>query len=100
MLVVTRRTRNISPTRGKLVRNRDEILLFRDHVIGHSAVTLPTVSTTVFFASAGNHVAAAAVVANTATRDVIYDDTIVYSKTTAAPSDLHRPAATLKSRYK
>src|SRR5579864_135008 len=65
---------------GKLVWQRNEILLFRDHAVSHSAVTLPAVRSPVFLICAGNHVTAATVVANATARDVIHDHAVADNK--------------------
>ena len=73
----------------ELAGKRDEVFLFRNHVIGHSAITLPTVCAPVFFAGAGDHVAAPAVIANSAAGNVINDHPVAHSKTTTAGANLH-----------
>ena len=71
---------------GELIGQGDQILLLGDHVLGHAAVALPAVSAAIFFAGAGDHVAAPAVVAHAATGDVIDDDAIARFEAAAARS--------------
>src|SRR5579864_1104437 len=88
--------RDLSPICvGELAWQRDEILLFRDHVVGHSAVTLPAVRSPVFLICAGNHVTAATVIANAAPRDVIHDHAVADFKAPATLSHLDDFAAWL-----
>src|SRR6185437_436354 len=79
----------------KRVRKRDEVFLFRDHVVGHSAVTLPSVCTPVLLARAGDHIAAPAIVTDATTRDVINNHSIAHAKTAAARPGLYNLTARL-----
>ena len=55
----------------EFIGQRDEVFLLGHHVLGHAAVALPAVGAAIFLAGAGDHVAAPAVVAHAASRDVI-----------------------------
>jgi hypothetical protein len=54
----------------------DEILLFGEQVFRHAAIPLPSVSASILRAGARDHVAPSAIVAYTATRDVIHDHAV------------------------
>ncbi len=68
----------------KLVGKRDEVLLFRNHVVGHSAVALPTIGPPVFFVGAGDHVSTPTIVTNSAAGNVINDHPVVHTKAPTA----------------
>jgi len=53
------------------IRKKNQILLFCEQILGHTAVTLPAVSPAVLRAGAGNHVPAAAIIAHSAAGDVV-----------------------------
>src|SRR5208337_3983715 len=61
---------------GERIGQSDEVFFFGDHVLGHAAVALPSVSAAILGAGAGDHVAATAIVANAAAGDVVDDDAI------------------------
>ena len=69
---------------GELVGQRDEVFFFGDHELGHAAIALPAVGAAIFLAGAGDHVAAAAIVAHAAAGDVIDDDAIARLEAAAA----------------
>ena len=73
---------------GKLVGQGDQVLLFGQQEIGHAAVALPPVGAAIFLARARNHVAATAVVADSAPRDVINNHPVAFAETTAARTGL------------
>ena len=77
----------------------DQVLLFRQQVLGHAAVALPSVSPTVLFAGAGDHVPAAAIVAEATTGDVIYDHAAASPEAAAARAGLHDLAARLMAGH-
>ena len=70
--------------KGKLIGKSDQILLLRHHVSGHSAVALPSISTAVLLAGAGDHVAAPAIVANSAAGNVVHNHAIAGLEAAAA----------------
>jgi hypothetical protein len=61
----------------------DEILLFGQQVFGHAAIPLPSISASILRAGARDHVAPPAIVAYTATGDVIHDHAVAYLETAA-----------------
>ncbi len=83
---------------GKLVGQGNQVFLFRDHVVCHPAVALPSVGAPVSFAGAGNHVAAAAVVADSTAGNVVHNNAIADAKTPAAGAGLHDLTAGLMAR--
>src|ERR1035438_675296 len=74
---------------GERIGQCDEIFLFRDHVLGHAAVTLPPIGAAILDASAGDHVAAAAIVAHSAAGDVVNDYAIARPEAAAALAGGH-----------
>ncbi len=72
---------------GKRIGQRDEVLLFGNHVVGHTAVALPAVSAAILLARARNHVAAPAIVAHAAAGNVI-DNHAIAALEASAPRPL------------
>ena len=68
----------------KLVGKCDEVLLLRNHVVGHSAIALPTVGTPVFFVGAGDHVSTPTIVTDSAAGNVVDDHPVVQIKAPTA----------------
>ena len=60
----------------EFVGQGDQILLLGQQELRHAAIALPAVGAPVFCAGAGDHVAAAAIVADAAAGDVIDDHAI------------------------
>ena len=83
---------------GQVVRKSDQVLLLGDHVIGHAAIALPAVGAAVFRAGAGDHVAAAAIVAHAAAGDVIHDDAVARFEAAAARPGLDDLPGTARAR--
>ena len=79
------------------VGQQDEVLLLREHVVGHAAVTLPAVRAPVL-AGARDHVAAPAVVAHAAPGDVVDDDAVAHLEAPAARAGGHDLPARLVAR--
>ena len=73
---------------GEFLGEIDEVLLLGEQVIGHAAVALPAVGAPILFAGAGDHVAAAAIVADPAAGDVIDDDAVAHAEAPAARAGL------------
>ena len=65
---------------SQLLGECNEVFLLGNHVIGHSAVALPTIGTPIFFVRARDHVAPPAIVADSTTGDVIDDDSVANSE--------------------
>src|SRR5437868_537855 len=74
---------------GKLIGESDEIFLLRNHVVGHSAIALPSIGAPELLARARDHVAAPAIVADSATRDVIHDHSVAHAKTPASRTNIY-----------
>src|ERR1035438_3467176 len=62
----------------------DQVLLLGEQVVRHAAVALPSVGAAVLLAGAGDHVAAAAIVAQAAAGDVIYDHAVAHDEAAAS----------------
>ena len=80
---------------GEFVGQMDQVLLFGEQVLRHAAVALPAVGAAVLLAGAGDHVAAAAIVADAAAGDVIDDDAVAHAEAAAAGAGLDDLAAGL-----
>ena len=80
-------------------RESDEVLFFSEKVVGHATIALPAVGAPEVLAGAGDGVAAAAIVAETAARDVINDDAIALVKTAATRPGRDDLAAGFMSGY-
>jgi hypothetical protein len=73
---------------GQLGGEMDQVLLLGEQVFRHAAVALPAVGAAVLFAGAGDHVAAAAIVAHPAAGDVIHDHAVAHAEAAAARARL------------
>ena len=82
---------------GKLVGEGNQIFLLRNHVVGHSAIALPPVGASELLAGARDHIAAPAIVAYSATRDVIHDYSVAHAKTSASWTNIYDLTARLVS---
>jgi hypothetical protein len=71
----------------ELVGHPDEVLFFSDQVISHATVALPAVGSAISLAGAGDHVSAAAIVADSTAGDVIDDDAVAFPRAPAAWPD-------------
>ena len=80
---------------GQRVGEVDQVLLFGEQEFGHAAIALPAVGAAIFFAGAGDHVAAAAIVAHATAGDVIHDDAVAHGEAAASGAGLHDLAAGL-----
>ena len=80
---------------GEFGGQMDQVLLLGEEVFGHAAVALPAVGAAVLLAGAGDHVAAAAIVAHAAAGDVIDDDAVAHAEAAAAGARLDDLAARL-----
>src|SRR5450759_4940756 len=69
---------------GQLGGEMDQVLLLGEQVFRHAAVALPAVGTAILGASAGDHVAAAAIVTQAAARNVIHDHAAAHAEAAAS----------------
>src|SRR5208282_4868419 len=69
---------------GEFIGQADEVFLLGHHILGHPSVALPSVGAAVFFAGTGDHVAAPAVIADAATRDVVDNHPVARFEASAA----------------
>ena len=73
---------------GQFGGEMDQVLLFGEQEFRHAAVALPAVGAAILLAGAGDHVAAAAIVAHAAAGDVIDDDAVAHAEAAAAGAGL------------
>src|SRR5699024_12422238 len=71
-----------------LIRKRNQILLLRQDIRSHTAVSLPAVRAAVL-ALTGNVISPAAIVAHAASGDVVYDHAVAFLKSSQAFAFLH-----------
>ncbi len=84
---------------GQFGGEMDQVLLLGEQEFRHAAVALPAVGPAVLLAGAGDHVAAAAIVAQSAAGDVINDDTVAHAEAAASGTRLHDLPAGLVPRH-
>ena len=78
----------------------DEILLLGEQEFRHAAVALPAVGAPILLAGAGDHVAAAAIVADPAAGDVIDNDAVTHAEAPASGAGLDDlPAGLVAGHY-
>ena len=77
------------------IGQRNQVLFLGQHELRHAAIALPAIGSPILFTGARNHVTAAAIVAHSASGDVIHNHAVARLETAATLARSHNLAAWL-----